>query len=140
MNNLTDKLSARRREVARLLLARHTQQDIAAQLGISQSTVSSDISTIRASWVAEAHTDIEELVAEECRVLDADEAALRVRFHEALAKDPRLAVRIYECLVRINDRRLRWHAFVPPVKADPFAAFNAALDELGLGPEPTAAD
>ncbi|MGI8587712.1 MAG: hypothetical protein ACR2M0_08510 [Chloroflexia bacterium] len=130
MQTRTTKIAVRRREVARLLLARNTQQEIAAELGVSLATVGSDVAVLRSAWLADTHAEREEEVAQECRLLDADEALWRAKMAELIDKDPALAVRIYDRIDGISARRLQWKRLVGLGEAGLLAGLSAELDRL----------
>ena len=58
-----------------MMAAHVTERQMAARLGVSQSTISRDVHSIRASWRAHATRDYEKLVAEENAKLDVLEQA-----------------------------------------------------------------
>ena len=143
LTHTPDRIAARRTQVAHLLLARTTQQDIAARLKVSQATVSADIAAIRAGWTEEAQADLRELVAQECRILDADETLWRKQMQDALTTDLSLAVRIYHRVVGpIVERRARLRGMLPapPEPNADTLTLDAILDRMGLGPVEDAAD
>lgn len=63
-------LAVRRSRVAELYLAHSTQQQIAQELGVNQSTISRDLVWLRAEWRRIALDDIADIVARELAELD----------------------------------------------------------------------
>lgn len=61
----------RHRAVARLYLRGLPQHDIAAKLGISQTTVSQDLTAIRTYWLESCKLDMDAIKAKELAKLDA---------------------------------------------------------------------
>ncbi len=124
----------RRREVARLLLARRPIRAIAAELGVSLKTVNADTSAIRVEWQAAMHADFATLRAQEAAALNADEDLWRTKLTATLAADDILgALRIYDRIATIWERRVRLlRLHMPP---DPQAAWIAELDAMLLRAE-----
>lgn len=67
-----ENLLKRKADVARLaLFGGLTQLEIGSKLGIDQSTVSKHLKAIRAEWRASAQRDIEDIISQELKKLDA---------------------------------------------------------------------
>ena len=64
------RMEQRRQQVAELYLKGSSQMQIARQLGVSQSTVSTDLKAIRREWRDSRIRDFDEAVAVELRKLD----------------------------------------------------------------------
>lgn len=64
-------IADRRQKVAEMYLARRTQQEIAAAVGVDQATVSRDLTAVRKEWLASAVRDVGERKAEELARIDA---------------------------------------------------------------------
>ena len=71
-----EEIAARRTQVASLRLAHLTETEIAAKLGVAQSTVSRDLTAIRAEWYDRRMTAYDDWVAEELAKLDRLERSL----------------------------------------------------------------
>ena len=69
-NRSKEKRDADRRRVAALYLQGRYQVDIAAELGIDQSTVSRDLKAIRKEWRASSVRDFDEARAQELAKID----------------------------------------------------------------------
>lgn len=69
------QIAAHRAEIARRYLRGDYQAAIAADLGVSQQTVSLDLKAIRAAWLAAAIRDFDAARAEELARIDAVERA-----------------------------------------------------------------
>jgi hypothetical protein len=69
-------MAARRQQVAALLHAGFAQCAIAAQLGVSEATVSGDCAVLREQWRVAAAADYAEVVAAALAALDVDEAGV----------------------------------------------------------------
>ena len=69
----TTEITHRRQQVASAYLRGQYQSEIAAELGIDQATVSRDLKTIRATWLASAVRDFDALKAQELAKIDAVE-------------------------------------------------------------------
>ncbi len=93
----------RRRALAMLLDQGLTQEEAAAELGVSPATISSDVAAIKRSLEAAAAVDVARKVAREAGALDADEAALRALVAEA--RTPSAIKSMYEAVLSIMRRR-----------------------------------
>lgn len=71
-----DAIADRRRKVAELRLQHHTIAEIAAKLGISKATASTDLSAVRDEWAERRSASYEEWVGEELAKLDRLERTL----------------------------------------------------------------
>ena len=80
-----------------------TQEQAAAELGVSPATVSADVAAIKRSLEAAAAVDLERMVAREADALDRDEQALRVLVAEA--GTPAAIKGMYEAVLSIMRRR-----------------------------------
>ncbi|HUS14120.1 MAG TPA: hypothetical protein VM536_03785 [Chloroflexia bacterium] len=98
----------RRREVARRALARIPIDDIARELGVAQRTVFGDLRRLRTEWRRDAATDLATRIAQECAVLESDEAYWRAQLAACTPDDRAHALRIYDRIAAIMDRRARW--------------------------------
>lgn len=97
----------RRRWVAERNLAGLTQAEIAAELGLSAATVSSDIAAVREEWRRDARGDLGEALARELAALQRDERDVRERL-DALEEDAHCdRVRYYLLVLRFMERRAR---------------------------------
>lgn len=120
-------ITDRRRQAALLLRAGLTQHQVAAQLGVSEATISSDVAALKALLQAAAVEDVAEWRARELLALDGDEARLRAGW-EPLAKGGLL---VYDRILAIMARRAGLLALdLPARKADPRAGAAAELDAL----------
>ncbi|HXT58785.1 MAG TPA: ECF-type sigma factor [Pirellulales bacterium] len=63
------QIDQRRRQVAELTLKGHRQSEIAAQLEVTQSTVSKDLQQVRAAWREAGVRDFEAAVSEQLETL-----------------------------------------------------------------------
>jgi hypothetical protein len=106
----------RRKQVAAYHLARWTQQDIAAKLGVGDATISRDLDALRKGWAAEARADIAQATARELAVLDNDESTWRARMQKAEKPGDRLG--IYDRIFRIMERRAKLLGLDAPTKQD----------------------
>lgn len=92
-------MAQRRARVATLYLAGKTQQQIAAEVGVSQMTVSTDLAALRKAWLASSLRDFDTMKAEELARLEllereAWEAWSRSKQDaETIHKEPMLSVR-----------------------------------------------
>ena len=77
------QVAMRRRAVSLLMDQGLEQQEIAKRLGVSEGTVSGDVTAIKRAAVAEAVANVTQMVAREALALDEDEAALRGILGEA---------------------------------------------------------
>lgn len=55
----------RRRDAARFYLRGRTQAEVAELLGVAQQTISRDLETVRAEWLASAKLDMDAIKARE---------------------------------------------------------------------------
>jgi len=67
-------MAHRRVAVARLYLEQNSQMDIAAQVGVTQQTISNDLKAIRDDWMARAAYDLSQAKARELARIDQLEA------------------------------------------------------------------
>jgi len=81
------QVAARRRQVARLYVHRVTQDQIAQQLGVSQSTISRDIKALLKAWRQAALRDVAEHLARELAELDVMEQQCATRFAETRQRE-----------------------------------------------------
>jgi predicted transcriptional regulator len=99
------EVSKRRATVAKLWTRRLTQEEIAAAVGVTRSTVSRDIKVLVAAWREEAVGDVTAMRARELADLDAME---REAAMAASAKvSPQELARLLEVRLRVKDRRAR---------------------------------
>lgn len=99
------EVSKRRATVAKLWTRRLTQEEIAAAVGVDQSTVSRDVKALVAVWRKEALGDVTATRARELADLDAMEREAAVA---ASAKvSPQELARLLEVRLRVKDRRAR---------------------------------
>jgi len=74
------EIASRRAKVAALALTYVPQNQIARQLGVSTATVSGDLKAVKAAWLADAKTDVQEAAVMELASLDRLETQLWVQF------------------------------------------------------------
>jgi hypothetical protein len=109
----------RRREVARLYLARWTQREIARELGVSQTLVCFDIQAIREEY----RTERQEMIEREVASLEAVEREVCDRYDED--RNPEWLDKRLKCM----ERRAKLLGLDAPKKVDatsgglPFKAF-----------------
>ena len=70
---IADEIANRRRIVSRLRLEGATQMQIAAQVHVDQSTVSTDLKVVHAEWLAERVENTDQLIARELMKLNETE-------------------------------------------------------------------
>jgi hypothetical protein len=99
-------MAARRQQVAALLHAGFQQCEIAAQLGVSEATVSGDCAVLREQWRVVAAADYADVAAAALAALDVDEAGLRELLGGNLS--PRDRVAVYNQIGLIQERRATW--------------------------------
>jgi hypothetical protein len=118
-------MAARRQQVAALLHAGFAQCAIAAQLGVSEATVSGDCAVLREQWRGAAAADYAEVVAAALAALDVDEVGLRELLGQSLS--PRDRVAVYGQIGLIQERRAKWRGFVSPPRGAALGDLVAAL-------------
>jgi transcriptional regulator with XRE-family HTH domain len=99
------EVSKRRATVAKLWTRRLTQEEIAAAVGVDQSTVSRDVKALVAAWREEALGDVTDLRARELADLDAMEREAAMAASADVS--PQELARLLEVRLRIKDRRSR---------------------------------
>jgi transcriptional regulator with XRE-family HTH domain len=99
------EVSQRRLTVAKLWTRRLTQEEIAAAVGVDQSTISRDIKALMAAWQKEAVSDVTLVRARELADLDAmeREAAMAA----SVKVSPQELARLLEVRLRVKERRAR---------------------------------
>lgn len=95
-----EELAERRRKVAVLRLQHWTENEIAAELGVSQPTISRDLAVIRDEWLERRMTAYDQWVAEELAKLEVLERTL---LPEAIAAGGSAVDRV----LSVMDRRAR---------------------------------
>jgi predicted transcriptional regulator len=78
----TLSLAERRKQVAQLYLRKQRQEDIAGVMGVSQSTVSRDITYLRKEWEADAQEKIETVKGQELAELRDMERDCALQFSQ----------------------------------------------------------
>src|SRR5665647_2999589 len=99
------QVSKRRATVAKLWTRRLTQEEIAAAVGVDQSTVSRDIKALVAAWREEALADVTAVRARELADLDAMEREAAMAASADVS--PQELARLLEVRLRVKDRRSR---------------------------------
>ena len=118
-------MAARRQQVAALLHAGFQQCEIAAQLGVSEATISGDCTVLREQWRVAAAADYAEVAAAALAALDVDEAGLRDLLGQNLS--PRDRVAVYGQIGLIQERRAKWRGFDSPPRGAVAGDLVAAL-------------
>jgi predicted XRE-type DNA-binding protein len=106
----------RRTTVAKLWTRHLTQAEIAAAVGVTQSTVSRDIKTLVAAWRQEALADVSAMRARELADLDAMEREAAVAASVKLS--PQELARLLEVRLRIKERRARFLGLDAPQRQE----------------------
>jgi Trp operon repressor len=104
-----DAFAERRQKVAALRLMHWTQREIAAELGVSASTINRDLIRIRDEWAERRTQSYQEWVAEELAKIDLIERAI---LPAAIAGDDKAQAR----LVQFMDRRARMMGLDKPTQ------------------------
>lgn len=131
-------INHRRKLVAAYRLNHVNEEDIATQLGVSQSTISRDLDSINKRWIADSQQNIREIKARELAELDfmEFEAAKKI---QALFKnnDLGMALRYAAHRLDIKDRRAKMLGLYEPTKLEMNDV--SEKDEVPLTPEVVAA-
>ena len=121
---------AERRATVAKLWARHlTQEEIAAAVGVDQSTISRDIKALVVAWRAEALTEVADLRAREFADLDSmeREAAMAASVGRSAAE----LARLLEVRLRVKERRARMLGLDAPRRQE-FSGLIATLSARDL--------
>lgn len=126
--HLRGDIEARRARVAELLLARRTERQMAAELGVSTGTIVYDVAAVRAGWAESRKMHADLWVAEELSRLAAAEAAIwpQIMAGKWLAIDRLLA---------IQDRRAKYLGLDAPAKVDITYRVRELAEQYGLDPD-----
>jgi len=117
-------VSKRRVTVAKLWTRRLTQEEIAAAVGVDQSTVSRDLKALVTAWRKEALGDVTATRARELADLDSMEREAAVA---ASAKvSPQELARLLEVRLRVKERRARLLGLDAPQRGK----FELTLDDI----------
>lgn len=128
------EINHRRKLVAALRLNHVNEEDIAAQLGVSQSTISRDIDNITKKWIADSQQDIRKVKARELAELDFMELEAAKKIQALFKnKDLGMALRYSGHRLDIKDRRAKMLGLYEPTKLE----MNdiSEKDEVPLTPE-----
>lgn len=106
------KIEDRRRKVSQLYLRRQTQESIAQALGVSQATISDDLTHLRKQWAAENVENLDQVKVREAAELDEMEADAAVEFSK------RKSVEWYDRRLKTKERRAKLLGLDAPVKSD----------------------
>jgi hypothetical protein len=106
-----DRLLARRRVIAALLLKGHTYRDIGAIVGLGKSQVGREVAKIREEWRDRTAVDYQARVDEEDAKLDLVEPIFLAAAAEGSAKGA-------EILLKIMDRRAKLLGLDKPAKLE----------------------
>lgn len=98
-------LAWRRRQAVRLSAQGWTHKEIAAQLGVSHSTITHDIRKVRELYTGVAHRDWALLVEERLMGIDSDIHTLRTRYESIVDKDISTALSIFDRIVSLEAKR-----------------------------------
>ena len=129
---------AERRATVTRLWARHlTQEEIAAAVGVDQSTISRDIKALVVAWRAEALTEVADLRAREFADLDSmeREAAMAASVGRSAVE----LARLLEVRLRVKERRARMLGLDAP-KRQEFAGLIGTLSARDLNLTKLSAD
>lgn len=100
---------ARKAKVSELMIKRLSYRDIAAMLGVSDSTIAGDVRELRREW-AKTHADAGELFTQAAMDLDK----LQARTIEAMDRlAPEDQASFIGNLIRLMDQRNRLHGLYP---------------------------
>ena len=99
------EVSARRVTVAKLWTRRLTQEEIAAAVGVNQSTISRDVKVLVAAWREKALGDVTDARARDLADLDAMEREAAMAASGSVS--PQELARLLEVRLRVKERRSR---------------------------------
>ena len=99
-------IADRRRLVAGLYARRKTEETIAYELNVAQSTVSRDIAALKQQWRKAAAEDIADVIAQELAELDASEANL-AEFAEDAAATASTRIAAEVARLKVKDHRAK---------------------------------
>ncbi|AKL72408.1 Homeodomain-like domain [Actinobacteria bacterium IMCC26256] len=108
--NPTDfEIDQRRLQVGRLLSEKVPQSEIAECLGISRSTLTRDLTAIKAEWRSQVRVQYTEAIAQEIATLDELERRIWVTHLNAFGDDSvsEFSLKAVGALLSIKDRRYR---------------------------------
>lgn len=119
----TDAREARLVKVERLALDRHTEREIAVLLGVSKTTVATDLATCRERWQDSARALRARHVEQELRRLERDENMLRADLAAAeklVEKGDRIDVRgrVHDRLLKLMERRAKLLGLDAPARTE----------------------
>jgi len=130
----TDAREARLVEVERLALDRHTEREIAALLGVSKTTIATDLATCRERWQDSARALRARHVEQELRRLERDENMLRsdLAAAEKLDKADRIDVkgRVHDRLLKLMERRSKLLGLDAPARTETIVETKAESNPL----------
>lgn len=130
----TDAREARLVEVERLALDRHTEREIAALLGVSKTTIATDLATCRERWQDSARALRARHVEQELRRLERDENMLRsdLAAAEKLDKADWIDVkgRVHDRLLKLMERRSKLLGLDAPARTETIVETKAESNPL----------